>query len=131
MPDSLHALHERAINSERKLQRITYQKQADLIHLLEECSALFRELAPRKRKLFLSHVVQELHAEQQGVCPLCGNKLTLDQFDVDHIIPWHWGGGNERSNLQITHPSCNRSKGNNIEDLQYLVQYLEDKVMNF
>jgi len=131
MPDDFRKLHDRAIESEHRLRRTSLKKQYDLKELLEECSALFREMSPIKRKVFLSHVVQDLYEKQGGICPLCREPVSLDEFDVDHIVPWYWGGGNEKGNLQITHYSCNRSKGSKVQDIHELVEYLEDRIMNF
>lgn len=46
-------------------------------------------------------------------CGICGEILS-DKFDIDHIIPISRGGLHETSNLQLTHPSCNRSKHNKL-----------------
>jgi len=77
----------------------------------------------------MEQVSRSLHEKQGGICPLCGKKVEFGLHDVDHIIPHSLGGGNERSNLQITHKSCNRSKKASV-DLDDLIVYLEDRVMN-
>ncbi|MBB34359.1 MAG: hypothetical protein CME88_17865 [Hirschia sp.] len=41
-------------------------------------------------------------------------KKTRPTFD--HIIPIAKGGGDERSNLQLAHASCNRLKGDRLPD---------------
>ena len=57
-----------------------------------------------------------LHAED--VCALCGGLVdkdlpALDPMapQIDHILAFAVGGGNERGNLQLTHRACNRRKG--------------------
>ncbi len=73
-----------------------------------------------------------------GNCPLCGEPIDLEgikryvhwmegghksfprvrrkfiDVDIDHIQPIEFGGGNEISNLQLTHPKCNSSKSNRL-----------------
>lgn len=49
-----------------------------------------------------------------GICGICGRPATADAFDVDHIIPLSKGGDHSYSNTQVSHPTCNRQKGNRI-----------------
>jgi len=129
--DHLHEQTQKKLRrTEHKLKKNFLESQFILKDLLNEASELFRDLSPIKRKGFLKHVVKELYVKQNGICPLCKRPIKLDKYDVDHIIPLRWGGGNEKANLQITHPSCNRSKGANIKDISKLVSYFEDKIMN-
>lgn len=60
---------------------------------------------------------KELYIEQRGVCPLCNKSLFPfgTHLHVDHIKPISKDGTSDRSNLQVTHPSCNLSKGNRQE----------------
>ena len=45
------------------------------------------------------------------VCAICGNKiLTIDDCEVDHIIPFAKGGLTSIENAQLTHRTCNRRK---------------------
>jgi 5-methylcytosine-specific restriction endonuclease McrA len=46
---------------------------------------------------------------QRGRCAICGQRLGK-QTHIDHIVPLALGGSNARSNLQLTHPSCNLAK---------------------
>lgn len=101
----------------------------DLWPIIIECSTILREMAPVKRRLFMVHVITELYEEQGRTCALCGELLELSNLHVDHRIPFTWGGGNERGNLQLAHPSCNRSKGDST-DLRDLIPYLESRCMN-
>jgi 5-methylcytosine-specific restriction endonuclease McrA len=52
--------------------------------------------------------------EHDGVCGICGEPVSLEECEIDHIIPRSKGGGNERVNLQPAHSKCNRSKGNKL-----------------
>jgi hypothetical protein len=75
-----------------------------------ECSSLLKEIAPSQRRPWLSRVIEEIHESQGGVCPLCGEPLLPNEGEIDHRIPFCYGGGNEPGNLQIAHITCNRRK---------------------
>lgn len=50
------------------------------------------------------------------VCKYCGNQiLSIDDCEIDHIIPFDLGGPTELENAQLLHKWCNRSKGNKIQ----------------
>jgi hypothetical protein len=45
-------------------------------------------------------------------CALCSQRIeTLDDAEVDHILPFSKGGATELQNAQLTHRYCNRVKG--------------------
>ncbi len=46
------------------------------------------------------------------VCQICHKKVTRRTLSFDHIIPLSAGGPHIESNIQVTHRSCNASKGN-------------------
>ena len=71
----------------------------------------------------------ELYQEQNGLCGLCETSMEPDAYEVDHKIPFAYGGGHERTNLQLAHPECNRRKGASV-DPHHLLEYLEDRYMN-
>lgn len=94
-----------------------------------ESSEILKEVAPNSRRAWLVHVIKELYDEQNGVCPLRGDPLTYGHHHVDHKIPFCYGGGNERGNLQLVHPECNNHKRNQVGPHD-LLRYLEDRAMN-
>ena len=94
-----------------------------------ECSEILKEIAPNNRRAWLADVIRELYHEQQGSCALCGNALVLGGHHVDHRIPFRYGGGNERGNIQLVHPDCNNRKRDQV-DPHDLLRYLEDRHMN-
>ena len=112
-----------------EMGQIELSTWADLNAVMEECSEVLKELAPVRRRPFFAHVITELYEEQGGACPMCKGPLDLNRMHVDHRIPFSWGGGNERGNLQLAHPSCNQRKGNDV-DLRDLLPYLENRYMN-
>lgn len=46
---------------------------------------------------------------QRGRCAVCHDKLASDAH-LDHIMPRKLGGSNDRSNFQLTCPTCNLTK---------------------
>jgi 5-methylcytosine-specific restriction endonuclease McrA len=49
-------------------------------------------------------------AQKQGMrCIYCRNKLK--HFHIDHILPLALGGANDKTNIQLLCPRCNRRKG--------------------
>lgn len=81
------------------------------------------------RRPWLEVVVLDLLREQDGRCALCLKDMTLDNYEVDHIVPLVHGGGNHRANIQLAHPECNRSKGAEVSP-EVLLSHLEDLWMN-
>ena len=112
-----------------EMARIEMASWDDLWSVVEECSKSLRELAPFRRRPFMVHIINEIYEEQGGTCALCSGPLDLSHLHVDHRIPFTWGGGNERGNLQLAHPRCNQSKGEQV-DLRELIPYLESRYMN-
>ena len=59
--------------------------------------------------------VRSLYFEQNGICPLCGEKmnkeyLNKDYCQVEHLFPVSRGGTNKPSNLVLAHRKCNQEK---------------------
>lgn len=45
------------------------------------------------------------------LCPMCGNPiLSIDDAEVDHIVPFSLGGETTLANAQLLHRHCNRVK---------------------
>ncbi len=51
-------------------------------------------------------------ARDGNCCRLCGVKLSLDQMQFDHIIPWSKGGETVLDNLRVLCRDCNLAIGN-------------------
>jgi 5-methylcytosine-specific restriction endonuclease McrA len=66
-----------------------------------------------KRKMaagrFTKADIAEIMKLQGGKCAYCA-KSVLKKRHIDHIMPIALGGTNQRANLQILCPSCNRHK---------------------
>jgi 5-methylcytosine-specific restriction endonuclease McrA len=101
--------------------------------LVDELVTLVRELDPiRRQTLWSAELVRFIAQRQDWICPACGKEIpSLHEraHHVDHVVPWSLAGGNEPSNLQILHVSCNLSKGQRCE-LGVLIRYLHGRLMN-
>jgi len=63
------------------------------------------------RRLFTEEEKKQLYESSDKKCAICGNLiLSIDDCEIDHIIPFAKGGKTELSNAQITHRFCNRQK---------------------
>ncbi|MBO6261911.1 MAG: DUF262 domain-containing protein [Bacilli bacterium] len=59
---------------------------------------------------------QPLAEKQNYICPLCGNQIvSLDECEIDHILPYSLGGKTVFENAQLVHKICNRHKSNNVK----------------
>ena len=68
-----------------------------------------------QKRLFSAEVKEKLY-HPGYICSYCGNQiLSIDDCEVDHIIPFDLGGPTEIENAQLLHKWCNRSKGNRIQ----------------
>lgn len=52
-----------------------------------------------------------LLSAQQHRCAICLGPMGYFDSHVDHIVPRAAGGGDETTNLQLVHMSCNLRKG--------------------
>lgn len=60
-----------------------------------------------------------LYDMHQGICGLCNQPVSREEFTIDHIIPVAKGGGHVWGNLHIAHFSCNASKKDKRPDILY------------
>ena len=84
-----------------------------VIGIINECIDQ-REL--NEPRCFDESIRRELF-DRNPICAICGNRIiSLDDCEVDHIIPFSKGGPTTIENAQLTHRTCNRSKGNKISE---------------
>ena len=55
----------------------------------------------------------EAFERQDGVCPHCTKKFSMDEMEGDHIDPWSAGGKTVAGNCQMLCKPCNRRKSSN------------------
>jgi hypothetical protein len=67
-----------------------------------------------KQDRTFSYSVKKRLFESDPTCKICGQQIrTIDDAEVDHIVPYSKGGDTNNSNAQISHRFCNRVKSNN------------------
>lgn len=113
----------------KKSERLKENSFRDFWTDVVECSELMKQLDPIQRRPWIADVICEMYEEQAGKCALTGRPLDAS-FEVDHIVPVSYGGGNERTNLRLVSRSANRSRGNRGVDPHDLLRYLEDRYQN-
>jgi len=77
----------------------------------EQRNSYTRTYRARLRNSHGSHTssdITQILKMQRNKCACC--HINLKKYDVDHIVPLYLGGANDKSNLQILCPNCNRSK---------------------
>ena len=70
-----------------------------------------------ERRLFTDEEKKQLYENSDKKCAICGNLiLSIDDCEIDHIIPFAKGGKTELTNAQIVHRICNREKSDSTDD---------------
>lgn len=52
------------------------------------------------------------YEQQNGICPICGKYMKIEDCEADHITPWSEGGKTVATNCQVLCKPCNRKKSN-------------------
>lgn len=74
-------------------------------------------LTDTDRRFFSEDERKMLYESGDKKCAICGNLiLSIDDCEIDHIIPFAKGGKTELSNAQIAHRICNRVKSDSTND---------------
>lgn len=70
-----------------------------------------------ERRFFTEDEKKMLYDSSDKKCAICGNQiLSIEDCEIDHIIPFAKGGKTELSNAQIVHRLCNREKSDSTND---------------
>ena len=86
-------------------------------HPDEEKSSAARRHARRRgyQDAPVEHVdLRAVFGRYSGRCGICGQPVSWETADFDHIIPLKRGGSHTFDNLQPAHRSCNRKKGDKL-----------------
>lgn len=69
----------------------------------------------KKRSLPVEDVCpKEIFVRDKGLCGICGTSVDPSDWHLDHIVPLALNGPHTSDNVQVTHPSCNLSKGSRL-----------------
>lgn len=73
-----------------------------------------------EERLFSDEIKRQLFYDGY-ICSYCNNRiLSIDDCEVDHIIPFSQGGKTEISNAQLLHRHCNRAKSDSYDAPDFL-----------
>jgi 5-methylcytosine-specific restriction endonuclease McrA len=81
-----------------------------LVQALPVCLLVKRQFTQRQALLVL--------LRDQWTCQLCGERLTRQTAQIDHVIPWSRGGTTSVLNAQALCQRCNLSKGASLNETQ-------------
>ncbi|MEM9924708.1 MAG: HNH endonuclease signature motif containing protein [Cyanobacteria bacterium P01_D01_bin.50] len=55
--------------------------------------------------------LEKIFKRENGICPICGEPITLaEEFELHHIKPVKDGGSNYEDNLIFLHKECHKAK---------------------
>lgn len=75
-----------------------------------------RSKKEKNRKHYSTTTRKMLYNKYDGVCQLCGKKLTINEMTLDHIVPLACGGIDNVSNIQIACEQCNWIKADSLPE---------------
>lgn len=55
---------------------------------------------------------ENIYARDHGKCQYCGTKVSLSEFEYEHVIPRCQGGKTIWENIVVACTTCNQKKGN-------------------
>ena len=101
-------------------ERSTTSKGAVIGRIMKIYSAINDCLSPEDKNITrrsFSSVEKEQLWHKGYICPYCNNEiLSIDDAEVDHIIPFAFGGDTDINNAQLLHRICNREKSASVDD---------------
>lgn len=80
-----------------------------------------------EHRVWLSHVEKkEILQKSRGRCAHCGVKIAVaDTMTVDHVIPITKGGVNDMSNLVALCETCNKTKKDDVVDVNEYYKFVD------
>jgi 5-methylcytosine-specific restriction endonuclease McrA len=108
--------YERAYRLEHKKEMAAYQYSYRLANLEKTEANALRQAAKRRARKKNAPILEAIeHAvvfeRDGGVCGICGVLVDPANWHLDHVIPLSRGGEHSYANVQVSHPTCNLSKG--------------------
>lgn len=71
----------------------------------------------------------KVHDKYNKKCAYCGNKISLEEMKIDHLIPQSKGGTDDLENLMPSCEICNHYKdSHNFNKFKYLVNNIIVKI---
>jgi 5-methylcytosine-specific restriction endonuclease McrA len=72
---------------------------------------LIEPTPPRRRRRIPKRTKAMLLMRQHHRCAICSGPLDLLTAQIDHIVPFADGGGDDMENLRAVHGVCNQIRG--------------------
>jgi 5-methylcytosine-specific restriction endonuclease McrA len=85
---------------------------AQVAYWAEHPDRLLTQYARRRGAIIVEIVDPRVLFERDaGICHICSRSVDPDRWEADHVAPLSAGGVHSYANTAVSHPSCNRSKG--------------------
>ena len=62
------------------------------------------------KRIFSDADKRTAYERQNGICPVTGEHLPIEEMEADHIVPWWNGGTTTLNNLQMISKTANKHK---------------------
>lgn len=111
----LQASNNQVLTVKRIVQETTHcsLSHAESERVLNYLIAFFRKKS--RRVTHDDSIRNRILAEQNYQCNICGRHITVNNSELDHIIPWSMVGDElGEENLQMLCKDCNRRKSKNV-----------------
>jgi hypothetical protein len=100
-------------------------KKKHAIYCSKTCKSMDHTAKHRAKSRTLSTARRaEIYHRDNKKCYMCNTALTIEEIELDHIIPIFMGGSSDPSNIATSCRQCNRSKGTKVGSKQ-IVKLLE------
>ena len=78
------------------------------------------DLRARRRASFYTDCLEDVSRDEiaerdNHTCYLCNKWVSVHDSALDHVVPLSKGGGHTRSNVRLTHSTCNSKKGDRLD----------------
>jgi len=114
-------LEQKELEHELEVTKANYETKAKIVELNHKIEAITEEYNNIKARIRNSLNIDRVFTPQQrstlylnagGKCQQCGDSVTINNFEADHIIAYSNGGKTTLENGQCLCIHCNRQKGN-------------------
>lgn len=100
-------------------------KKKHAIYCSKTCKSMDHTAKHRAKTRTLSTARRaEIYQRDQKKCYICDAPLTINEIELDHIVPVILGGSSDPSNIACSCRTCNRSKGTKV-GLKQIAKLLE------
>lgn len=53
---------------------------------------------------------RKVYERDAAICHVCGEHVTWDEYEMDHVLPLARGGAHTYENVKVSHRLCNRGR---------------------